>query len=101
MINSVTSFNISLNARLITFNFNSSDTSKIITDNYFVKFNFFNINCQFVSSNVTYYLVVGEISTFMLNFIDEEGDKIIINANQNDLINFFVQSTNNSNQYIN
>ena len=52
-----------------------------------------------MSSNATYYLVVGEMSTFMLNFTDEEGDKIIINANQNDLINFFVQSTNNTNQY--
>ena len=52
-----------------------------------------------MSSNATYYLVVGEISTFMINFIDEEGDNIIINANQNDLINSFVQSTNNPYQY--
>ena len=36
----------------------------------------------------------------MLNFTDEEGDKIIINANQNDFINSFVQSTNNPNQYM-
>ena len=52
-----------------------------------------------MSSNATYYLVVGEISIFMLNFTDEEGDNIIINANQNDFINSFVQSTNNPNQY--
>ena len=52
-----------------------------------------------MSSNASYYLVVGEISNFMLNFTDEEGDNIIIKANQNDLINYFVQSTNNSNQY--
>ena len=52
-----------------------------------------------MSSNASYYLVVGEISTFMINFIDEEGDNIIINANQNDLINSFVQSTNSPNQY--
>ena len=99
MINSVVSFNISLYARLITFNLNSTDISKFTTDNYFVKFNFVNTNCQFMSSNASYYLVVGEISTFMINFIDEEGDNIIINANQNDLINSFVQSTNSPNQY--
>ena len=52
-----------------------------------------------MSSNATYYLVVGEISTFMLNFTDEEGDKIIINTKQTDLINSYVQSTNNPNQY--
>ena len=52
-----------------------------------------------MSSNATYYLVVGEISTFILNFTDEEGDNIIMNANQNDLINSFVQNTNNPNKY--
>ena len=99
MINSVVSFNISLYARLITFSLNSNDTSKYTTDKYLVMFNFVNSNCQFMSSNVTYYLVVGEISTFMLNFTDEEGDKIIINTKQTDLINSYVQSTNNPNQY--
>ena len=98
LINSVGSFNISLYARLITFNVNSTDTSKFTT-RYFVEFNFVNTNCQFMSSNATYYLVVGKITIFMFNFTDEEGDNIIISANQNDLINFFVQSSNNPNQY--
>ena len=52
-----------------------------------------------MSSNASYYLVVGEISIFMLNFIDDEGDNIIMKVLQNDLINFFVESTDNPNQY--
>ena len=52
-----------------------------------------------MSSNASYYLVVGEISTFMLNFNDEEGDNIIMNAIQNDLIYSFVQNTDNPYQY--
>ena len=99
LINSVGSFNIILYARLITFYVNSTDTSKFTTDNYLVEFNFVNTNCQYVSSNATYYLVVGEITIFMFNFTDEEEDNIIINSYQNDLINFCVQSTNNPNQY--
>ena len=52
-----------------------------------------------MSSNATYYLVVGEITILMFNFNDEEGDNIIISAYQNDLISFFAQSTQNSNIY--
>ena len=99
LINSVGSFNITLYARLITFYVNSTDTSKFTTINDLVEFNFVNTNCQFISSNATYYLVVGKFTIFMFSFTDEERDNIIINIDQNILIDCFVQSTNNPNQY--
>ena len=99
LINSVGIYNISMNARLITFSINSTDTSVYTTQNNTSSFNFYNTNWQFLSSNITYYLVLEETSNFQFLFFDEEGDDIIIHASQNDYIGIFVQNINNSNQY--
>ena len=61
--------------------------------------NFFNDNCVFVSSNATYFLVINKMTTFMLIFNDNEGDLITITSYQNDFISYFIQATNNTNQF--
>ena len=45
------------------------------------------------------YLVVGNMSIFLLNFTDEEEDNILIKATQNDYISFYIQNTINTYQY--
>ena len=99
LIDSIRDYNISMNARLITYSLASNDTSKYTTKNYQSNFNFINSNCKFFNSNTTYYVVVGQLEIFMLIFIDEEGDKIVINAKQNNYINFYIQNTNNTFQF--
>ena len=99
LINSVGIYNISMNARLITFSINSTDTSVYTTQNNTSRFNFYNTNWYFVNSNTTYYLVFEQTSNFQFLFFDEEGDDIIIQTSQNDYIGIFVQNINNSNQY--
>ena len=86
-----------MNARLITYSINSTDTSKYTTKNYQTVFEFINNNWEFINSNASYYLVIGKLDVIMLNFTDTEEDKILINENQNDNINTYFQSTNNTN----
>ena len=85
---------------MVTYFLNSTDTSKYTTNNYYVNFEFTNTNCLLVNFNVSYYLVVGELTTSMLTFYDVEDDFITIKMIQNELVNTFAQGTSNSNQFI-
>ena len=97
LIDSVGDYSLSLNARLITFSTKSNDVSKYTTDSFSTTFDFINKNCQFINSNATYFLVFEQISTFILNFADDEHDKIIISTSLNEHISYYIQNTNDSN----
>ena len=99
-INSVGVFNISMSAKMITYFINSTDTSKYTTINYFSNFVFSNDNCKLVNLNSSYYLVVNKLSTFMLTFNDTEQDLISVTILRNSFVNTFVQTTNNTSQFI-
>ena len=96
---SSTGNNISMSAKMITYFINNISTSKYTTSNYFVSLEFFNDNCVFVSSNATYFLVINKMKTFTLIFNDNEGDLITITSYQNDFISYFIQTTNDTNQF--
>ena len=99
-IKSVWDYNISMSAKMITYFINSTDSRKYTTKNYSVSFLFSNDNWYFVSSNASYYLIVNQLTTFILTFADTEEDIITVTILQNDLINTFVQTTNNTSQFI-
>ena len=61
---------------------------------------FSNENCVFVSSNSSYYLVVNQLTTYLLTFNDFEEDLISVNILHNDFINAFVKATSNTNKFI-
>ena len=88
-----------LNARLITFALNFNDTTLYTTNDYSVEFYFINKNCEFIDSNATYFLVRNEVKSFVLNFIDDEGDNVVFNVSQNNIISFYIQSTNTTSEY--
>ena len=99
-IKSVGDFNISISAKMITYFINNTDTEKYTTTNYLSHFVFSNDNCAFVSSNLSYYLIFNQLTSFMLTFNDTEEDLISVTIFQNDLINTFVKATNDTNQFI-
>ena len=88
-----------MSAQMITYFINSTDTIKYTTNIYLVSLEFSNNNCVFVSSNASNYLVVNQLTTFMLIFDDAEGDSITVAIVQNDYVSLFIQSTGNSNQF--
>ena len=98
-INSVWNVYVSMSAKMITYFRNSTDTGKYTTNIYMISLEFSNDNCVFVSSNTSYYLVVNQLTTFMLTFDDAEGDPTTATIITNDLIDFFIESTNNTNQF--
>ena len=56
----------------------SYDPSNTTTKDSAVNFIFINDNWEFVKSNITYFLVLGNMSTFMLEFDDKEKDQVIL-----------------------
>ena len=60
---------------------------------------FSNENCVFVSSNSSYYLVINQLTSFLLTFKDIEEDLISVTILQNDFISTFVKTTSNTNQF--
>ena len=89
-----------MSAQMTTYFINNTDTNKYTTNNYYVNFEFTNTNCLLINFNVSYYLVVGELTTSMLTLDDAEGDFITIKIIQNELVSTFAQGTANSNQFI-
>ena len=57
-INSVWNVYVSMSAKMITYFRNSTDTGKYTTNIYMISLEFTNVNCVFVSSNASYYLVL-------------------------------------------
>ena len=98
-INSVWNVYVSMSAKMITYFRNSTDTGKYTTNIYMISLEFTNDNCVFVSSNASYYLVVNQLTAFMLTFDDAEGDLTTATIITNDLIDFFIESTNDANQF--
>ena len=61
---------------------------------------FSNENCVFVSSNSSYYLVLNQLTSFLLTFNDIEEDLISVTIHQNDFINTFVKTISNTSNFI-
>ena len=98
-IDSVGVFNVSLSAQMITYFVALLDPNTYKSTNNFVSFAFSNDNCLYVNLNSSYYLVVNQLSTFMLTFNDNEEDFINVAILHNDHVSSFVQTTDNTNKF--
>ena len=74
------------------------NSSRIITDDYYVSFNFTNRNWVILSTNATYYVVINQLSIFSLNFYDQENDNILLILKNYDQIGQYWQHDSISNQ---
>ena len=97
-VKSVHEYIIWFNAKLITFALNQYNSSKIITDDYYVSINFSNNNWVVFSTNATYYVVIDQLSIFSLDFYDQENDNILLILKNYDQIGLYWRQDSISNQ---
>ena len=98
-IDSVGVFNVSISAQMITYFTPILNPNDYNSTNNIVSFAFSNDNCVYISLNTSYYLIVNQLSTFMLTFDDNEEDFINVAILHNDHVSSFVQTTDNTNKF--
>ena len=96
-ISAVGNYTLLLTAKLLSFSLPKVPESLYTTNQNLLKLVFKNENCEFVSSNITSYLLFNQLSYFNLLFKDSEDDKISVKLNINSDINGFIQSNSHFN----
>ena len=94
-ITSVQTVNFIFWAQLIPFYFDQSDLTRLQTANYYWSIEFVNNNWEIKSVNIGSYLVVNKLQKITVEFLDTEGDRVLLKRTDNNLINIFVQQTPN------
>ena len=88
-ITSISSFNLSLSARLFTFS--QDNFNRITTQSSYISISFTNNNWVMLSSSYPSYLVYNQIEQIQVRFSDDEDDNVIIKLAENPQLSSFVK----------